>query len=78
MSALKPVRWQQFEKVLFALGCEFKRQNGSHRIYSCAEIIRPIIVPAHTTPIPEFIIKNNLRLLGVSTRDYKELLKKVK
>ncbi len=75
MSALKPIRWQKFEKVLFELGCEFKRQNGSHRVYSYPDIIRPIIVPAHNTPVPEFIIKNNLRLLGVST---KELLKKVK
>lgn len=78
MSALKPVRWQQFEKVLLALGCEFQRQNGSHRVYKCPEIIRPIIVPAHTKPIPEFVIKNNLRLLGITSKEYKELLKTVK
>lgn len=78
MSALKPARWQKFEKVLIELGCEFKHQTGSHRVYTRPEIIRPIIVPVHRKPIPVFIIKNNLRLLGVSNREYKEILKRVK
>lgn len=29
-------------------------------------------------PVPEFIIKNNLRTLGISNQDYKEILKRVK
>ena len=78
MSALKPIRWQKFEKVLLAHGCVFVRQNGSHRVYKYPDMIRPIIVPAHTTPIPEFIIKNNLRLLGITTAQYKEMLRKIK
>jgi predicted RNA binding protein YcfA (HicA-like mRNA interferase family) len=78
MSALKPIRWQKFEKVLLLLGCEFVRQNGSHRVYRYPDIIRPIIVPAHSTPIPEFIIKNNLRLLGITTKQYKDILKNIK
>ena len=78
MSALKPIRWQKFEKFLLTLGCKFERQNGSHRVYSYPEIIRPIIIPAHTKPIPEFVIKNNLRLLAISTKTYKELIKNLK
>lgn len=78
MSALKPVRWQKFEKFLLQAGCKYERQNGSHRVYSYPEIIRPIIVPAHSKPIPEFVIKNNLRLLGIPTKDYKEAIRKIK
>ena len=78
MSGLKPVRWQLFEKVLLELGCEFKRQNGSHRVYSRPEIVRPIIVPVHNKPLPEYVIKNMLRNVGITTKEYKELLKKVK
>lgn len=77
MSALKPIRWQKFEKVLLELGCEFKGQKGSHRVYTYPEIIRPIVVPAHTRPIPVYVIKNNLRLLGLSTQEYKEILKQI-
>jgi len=78
MSALKPIKWQKFEKVLLQLGCEFVRQQGGHRIYRCPEIVRPVVVPAHPSPIPVFVIRNNLRLLGVKPKDYKEILKKIR
>lgn len=78
MSALKPIRWQKFEKVLLELGCEFVHQKGSHRVYKRAELIRPIVVPAHSFEMPVFVIKNNLRLLGVSNQQYKDLLRKIR
>jgi predicted RNA binding protein YcfA (HicA-like mRNA interferase family) len=78
MSALKTIRWQKFEKVLFHLGCEFRHQNGSHRSYSAPDIVRPIVIAAHSKPLPVFVIKNNLRLLGISNKEYKEILRKIK
>jgi predicted RNA binding protein YcfA (HicA-like mRNA interferase family) len=78
MSALKPVRWQKLEKVILELGCVFVHQKGGHRVYRKADLVRPIIIPAHSTEVPIFIIKNNLRLLEVSNEKYKEILRKIR
>jgi hypothetical protein len=37
-------------------------------------LTREIVFQSHIDPIPEFIIKNNLKTLGVSTQDFKSWL----
>jgi len=66
-----PVSWKVFEKFLFSQGCEFKRQKGDHLVYTKSGLLRPVIVPK-VNPVPIFIIKNNLRTLGVSREVYLE------
>lgn len=77
MPAVTPTTWKEFEKFLLFIGCIFKRQSGGHRIYTRTGIKRPIVIPAHGT-IAVFIIRNNLRLLGIDTQTYLEILKKRK
>ncbi|MBI2032449.1 MAG: type II toxin-antitoxin system HicA family toxin [Candidatus Levybacteria bacterium] len=77
MPALIPVSWKEFEKFLLFVGCEFKRQLGGHRIYNRAGLKRPIVIPSHGT-IPVFVIRNNLRLLGITPEGYFEILKRKK
>lgn len=76
--ALRPVKWQQFDKFLIACGCEFVRQKGSHRVYKKAELLRPIIVPAHSYPISIGVIQANLRTLGVSKETFLDFISKKK
>lgn len=76
MPALTSVKWRKFEKFLLFVGCNFKRQSGGHRIYTKLELKRPLVVPAHGT-IPVFVIRNNLRLLGITPESYFEILKKL-
>ncbi len=76
MPALTPVKWKEFERFLLFIGCIFKRQSGGHRIYTRAGLKRPIVVPAHGT-IPIFVLRNNLRLLGITSEQYFEILKKM-
>ncbi len=76
MPAITPVKWKEFEKFLLFVGCEFKRQTGGHRIYKRAGLNRALVVPAHGT-IPVFVIRNNLRLLGITPEQYFEILKKI-
>lgn len=77
MPALTPIPWIDFEKFLIYIGCEFKRQSGGHRIYTRAGLKRPIVIPAHGI-LPVFVIRNNLRLLGMSSVEYFEVLKRRK
>lgn len=77
MPALTPTSWKEFEKFLLFVGCTFKRQSGGHRVYNREGLKRPIVVPAHGT-IPVFVIRNNLRLLGITPEGYFEILKRKK
>lgn len=76
MAKLTPIHWKRFEKFLFFVGCELKRTKGDHRIYWRVGLKRPIVVPTDTQ-LPVFIIRNNLRELGISPQEYLELLKRI-
>lgn len=76
MPALKPISWKKFEKFVLYTGCHFERKRGDHRIYQREDLKRPIIVP-EDTGIPVFIIRNNLRVLGISHNTYLAILKKI-
>lgn len=67
---IKPITWKKFEKLLMQVDCVFVRQKGGHRIYNKTDLLRPTIVPAHSGDLPVFIIKNNLKTLGISEQEY--------
>ncbi len=73
MSRLTPIDYKRFDKFLKYIGCEFVRQKGDHRVYTKANLIRPIVIPA-VKDIPVFIILNNLRILGISKEEYLSIL----
>lgn len=74
MDKVGKVSWKRFEKFLFAVGCEFKGQEGSHRKYRKQGLKRPIIIPCDAE-LPVFIILNNLRTLGISREEFVEIIK---
>lgn len=74
MPRLTPIPWQDFEKFLLHIGCIYKRQKGSHRVYTKPGLIRPVILPTYKR-LPIMVIKNNLRTLGLNQKEYLEILK---
>ncbi len=76
MPRLTPIPWQRFEKFLLSVGCTFERQEGDHRIYGRANLTRPLVVPTYPE-LPLFIIKNNLRVLGIDTKEYLKALERI-
>ena len=73
MPAIRPVHFQELIRVFERDGFRFARQEGDHRIYVKAGVIRPIVIPLYR-PVPIFIIKNLLRTSGMSRERYFELL----
>jgi predicted RNA binding protein YcfA (HicA-like mRNA interferase family) len=63
------VHWKKFEKFLLTIGCEFISEEGDHRKYRRPGILRPIIIP-RVKELPQFVILNNLRTLGISREAY--------
>jgi predicted RNA binding protein YcfA (HicA-like mRNA interferase family) len=76
MPRLTPIHWKKFEKFLLFAGCEFVREKGDHRVYWRDDLKRPIIIPRQRD-LPVFVIKNNLRILGISAKQYLEILEKM-
>jgi predicted RNA binding protein YcfA (HicA-like mRNA interferase family) len=58
------------------IGCNFERERGDHRIYWRKGLNRPIVIP-RDEELPIFIIRNNLRILDIGTKEYLEILKKL-
>ena len=75
MPRLASISWKEFERFLLSSGCEFKRQKGSHRVYTKTGLKRPLVVPTYGE-VPIFIIRNNLRILGVTIEEYLNILKR--
>jgi predicted RNA binding protein YcfA (HicA-like mRNA interferase family) len=67
---LSNVSIRNFEEFLKKTGCEHQRTEGGHAVWSKPELLRPVIFQTHVNPVPEFIIKNALRTLGLSKQDF--------
>ena len=76
MPGLVPTDWKHFEKFLTFVGCKLVREKGDHRIWARTGLLRPVVIPRSST-IPVFVIRNNLRVLGISVAEYLEILGKV-
>lgn len=74
MSKISRIHWKKFEKFLLHVGCEFVREKGDHRIYWKEGLIRPIVLPRRKQ-LELFVIQNNIRLLGITAKEYDVILK---
>ncbi len=67
---LKNVSLKLFRQYLTHKGLKCIRVKGGHEIWGGKEVQRPIVLQTHIDPIPEFIIRNSLRTLGVNAEDF--------
>ena len=71
---LRNVSLADYRLFLSKAGCKKIRTNGGHEVWAKAGCTRPIVVQSHESPVPEFIIKNGLRTLGLSKQDFFDIL----
>lgn len=64
------VSLDDYREFLRKAGCNHIRTEGGHEVWSRKDLLRPIIVQTHKTPVPEFIIRNALRTLGLTKKDF--------
>ena len=76
MAHLAPIHWRKFEKFLLFVGCNFDREKGDHRIYWREGLKRPVVIPREEE-LPVFIIRNNLRILGVDPEKYLTIIGRI-
>jgi hypothetical protein len=71
---LRNVSISQFESFLELVQCKFIKNEKGHCKYTRSDLNRPIIFQNHIDPVPEFIVKNNLRLFSYSKDDFFDIL----
>lgn len=71
---LNNISISEFESFLELAKCTYVGTNSGHIKYTRCDLRRPIIFQTHEKPIPEFIIKNNLRILGYDKNDFFDIL----
>ena len=70
---IKPTHYKIQVKIFEEAGCIYVRTKGDHLIYHYPGAIRPVIIPKYKE-VPIFVIKNNMRVVGISREKYLELL----
>lgn len=74
--AIKPTNYQIQVKIFEAAGCKYVRTQGDHLVYHYPGAIRPVVIPKYKE-VPVFIIKNNMKVIGMSRETYLSLLESV-
>jgi len=72
---IKPTHYQVQVKIFEMAGCVYARTKGDHLIYRYPGAIRPVIIPKYKE-VPTFVIKNNMRVIGMSRDEYLKLLER--
>ncbi len=73
---IKPTHYKVQVKIFEMAGCVYAQTKGDHVIYHYPGAIRPVVIPKYKE-VPTFVIKNNMRIIGMSRDKYLELLMKV-
>lgn len=77
MKSLSNITIKDFRSALVALGLEKVRTKGGHEAWMRAGMTRPVIFQTHKNPLPEFIVYNNLRNIGISKKDFLSMLENI-
>ena len=67
---LRNIPLKLYRDFLKDQGCKCYRTTGGHEHWTRKDLLRPISVQTHVDPVPEFIIKNGLKQLGLTKKDF--------
>ena len=76
MPRIAPVGWKILIRIFEIYGCVYKRKKGSHHVLVYPGAKRAVVIPEYNE-IDVEIIKNNMRTVGMTRKEYFDLLEKV-
>lgn len=68
--SLKNIPLSLFRQFLVYSGLKMIRTSGGHEVWSAKHLKRPVTIQSHKDPVPEFIVRNNLRTMGKTAEDF--------
>jgi predicted RNA binding protein YcfA (HicA-like mRNA interferase family) len=70
---IKSTDYQTQVKIFEAAGCSYIRTQGDHLVYRFPGAKRPVVIPKYKE-IPVFLIRNNMKVIGLTVEKYLTLL----
>lgn len=64
-----------FREFIAYCGCSLVSTAGGHEKWKKDGCLRSIILQSHIDPVPEFVVRSNLRTLGLTRADLTAWLK---
>lgn len=77
MRNLSNVTLSEFRAIMVLLGLTKVRTKGGHEAWMKAGMTRPAIVQTHVDPVPEYVLRNNLRIIGISRDEFLAILEQL-
>lgn len=72
---LRNVALRDCRKFLLNQGCKHYRSTGGHEHWSRKDLNRPITIQSHIDPVPERIMKQIIKALGIDKKEFQEFMK---
>jgi len=73
---IKPTTYQVQVRIFEEAGCIYMRTQGDHLVYHYPGAKRPVVIPKYKE-VPVFIIRNNMKVIGMSVEEYISILNRV-
>ena len=74
MKKLSNITVKEFREILQRLGLQPLRTAGGHEIWMKPGLRRTIVFQNHVEPIPEFVVRNAIRDLGMARQEFLDIL----
>jgi len=74
MHKLANVSIRDFREFLKKAGCSYQGIESGHEKWSKPGLSRPVVFQTHKDPVPEFIIRANLKTLNLNRQDFFNIL----
>ena len=77
MKKLSNLTINDLRLVLRYFGLEFLRTKGGHELWAKPGMKRPIVFQTYLKPIPEFVVLNLMKTLGIDKQELVSILEKI-
>lgn len=74
MKKLSNITVKEFREILTRLGLQSLRTAGGHEIWMKPGLRRTIVFQTHVEQIPEFVVRNAIRDIGMTRQEFLERL----
>ena len=69
MGRLSNISLRRFRSFLEYKGLKAIKTEGGHEKWVRSDLGRPVMIQTHVDPVPEFIIRNNLKTIGATIKE---------
>ena len=75
MGKFSNISVSRYRNILKALGLSYIRTKGGHEMWYKDGMLRNVVFQTHEEPVPEDIVLNNIRTIGITKAEFEAQMK---